>query len=85
MSLGKQAKILTDAQQQTVLDNLQGRRNGERDTIMFLLSVDAGLRAKEIASVTWEMITDAEGNITDEIRLQDKATKGESGGVVYNE
>ena len=83
MSLGKQAKILTDAQQQTVLDNLQGRRNGERDTIMFLLSVDAGLRAKEIASVTWEMITDAEGNLTDEIRLENKATKGESGGVVY--
>ena len=83
MSLGKQAKILTDAQQQTVLDNLQGRRNGERDTIMFLLSVDAGLRAKEIASVTWEMITDAEGNLADEIRLENKATKGESGGVVY--
>jgi integrase len=83
MSLGKQAKILTDAQQQAVLAYLRGRRNGERDTIMFLLSVDAGLRAKEIASVTWEMITDAEGNLTDEIRLENKATKGESGGVVY--
>ena len=43
MSLGKQAKILTDAQQQAVLAYLEGRRNGERDTIMFLLSVDAGV------------------------------------------
>ena len=83
MALGKQAKILTDAQQQAVLGYLEGRRNGERDKVMFLLSVEAGLRAKEIASVTWEMLTDAEGNLTDEIRLQDKATKGESGGVVY--
>ena len=37
MALGKQAKILTDAQQQSVLAYFQGRRNGERDTIMFLL------------------------------------------------
>ena len=50
---------------------------------MFLLSVDAGLRAKEIANITWEMLTDAEGELTDRIRLQDKASKGSSGGVVY--
>ena len=83
MPLGKQAKILTDAQQQAVLGYLEGRRNGERDKVMFLLSVEAALRAKEIASVTWEMVSDAEGNLTDEIRLENKATKGESGGVVY--
>ena len=50
---------------------------------MFLLSVDVGLRAKEIASCTWEMITDAEGKLTDEIRFENKATKGESRCVVY--
>ena len=51
--------------------------------LMFLLSVDAGLRAKEIASVSWEMLTDASGALTDEIRLQDKASKGKSGGVIF--
>ena len=29
------------------------------------------------------MITDAEGNLADAIRLEDKASKGSSGGVVY--
>lgn len=50
---------------------------------MFLLSVDAGLRAKEIAALEWSMVTDATGELTDTIRLQDKASKGSSGGVVY--
>jgi integrase/recombinase XerD len=50
---------------------------------MFLLSVDAGLRAKEIAALEWTMVTDAAGNLTDEIRLQNRVTKGRSGGVVF--
>ena len=50
---------------------------------MFLLSVDAALRACEIASVAWLMVRDADGELIDEIRLQDKSSKGRSGGVVY--
>ena len=34
------------------------------------------LRAKETASVSWAMVTDASGALTDEIRLEDKASKG---------
>ena len=83
MSLGKQAKILTEAQEKSVLGFLADGRQAQRNMVMFLLSVDAGLRAKEIASVTWEMLTDSSGALTDEIRLQDKASKGKSGGVVF--
>lgn len=83
MALGKQAKVLTDAQVKTCLTHVQTMRAPQRNTVMFLLSVDAGLRAKEIASITWEMVTDAQGALTDTIRLQDKASKGASGGVVY--
>ena len=43
MALGKQAKILTEAQQKTVLTYLSGRRLAQRNIVMFLLSVDAGL------------------------------------------
>jgi len=43
--------------------------------------VRAGLRAKEIASLTWAMLTDAEGNIGDAIHLVDQASKGSSGRV----
>ena len=50
---------------------------------MFLLSVGAALRAREIASVAWLMVCDADGELIDEIRLQDKSSKGRSGGVVY--
>ena len=83
MSLGKQAKTLTDAQQRVVLKHLSEGRQSKRNIVMFLLSVDAALRAKEIASLEWSMLTDASGALTDEIRLQDRASKGRSGGVVF--
>lgn len=83
MSLGKQAKILNETQQRVILSHLDAGRHSDRNKVMFLLSCDAALRAKEIAELTWEMLTDGEGNLTDEIRLQDKASKGRSGGVVY--
>ena len=82
MSLTKQAKILSDSQQRVVLSYIQTKALAERNTLMFLLSFDAALRSKEIAHLTWEMVTDAQGNLTDEIRLQDKASKGRSGGVI---
>ena len=83
MALGKQAKTLTEAQEKAVLGFLADGRQAQRNRVMFLLSVDAGLRSKEIASVTWEMVTDASGALTDEIRLEDTASKGKSGGVVF--
>lgn len=83
MSLGKQAKVLNETQQKIILSHLDQGRHSERNKVMFLLSCDAALRAKEIAELTWEMLTDGEGHLTDEIRLQDKASKGRSGGVVY--
>ncbi len=46
----------------------------------FLLSIKAGLRAKEITSLTWAIVTDAEGNIAEEITLTDGSSKGTGGG-----
>ena len=83
MSLGKQAKVLTDNQQKALLGCIAARRHAARNTLIFLLSVDAGLRSKEIALLDWSMLTDAVGNIAGEIRLQDIAAKGNSGGVVF--
>ena len=50
--------------------------------VIFLLSVKAGLRAKEIASLTWAMITDAEGTLTDVINLTDIGSTRRGGRVV---
>jgi integrase/recombinase XerD len=47
-------------------------RYPDRNRTIFLLSLKAGLRAKEIASLTWEMITDADGEVGQAMHLQDK-------------
>jgi integrase len=52
----------------------------ERDRVMVLLSVRAGLRAKEIVMATWSMVTDAEGNVSDALHLVNGASKGKRGG-----
>jgi integrase/recombinase XerC len=80
MALGKQAKIVTDKQVRAVFAELDSRRYPLRDRVMFLLSLKAGMRAKEIASVTWAMVTDAEGEIADVIALENRASKGKGGG-----
>jgi integrase/recombinase XerD len=83
MGLGKQAKILSKHQQTAMLRYLETTRNPPRNKVIFLLSIKAGLRAKEIAMLTWGMITDSEANICDVIALTDCATKGRSGGIVW--
>jgi integrase/recombinase XerD len=83
MGLGKQAKVLTSAQQNEVFKFLKTTRYSERNRIIFLLSFKAGLRAKEIASITWSMVIDSSGGISDCIAITDTASKGNSGGVVW--
>ena len=82
MSLAKQAKTLTKPQQEAVLAYLSSTRHPIRNRVIFLLSVKAGLRAKEIASLTWAMVTDAQGALADTISLTDIASKGRGGRVI---
>lgn len=56
MGLGKQAKTLSKGQVDAVLGYLDKTRWPTRNRLIFLLSVKAGLRAKEIASLTWRMV-----------------------------
>jgi integrase len=79
MPLGRQAKVLTDVQQRQALAAIASHRYPERDRVMLLLSFKSGLRAKEIAHLTWGMVTDRSGEVGDMIALQDLATKGRSG------
>jgi integrase/recombinase XerD len=82
MALGKQAKTLTKAQVDLVTAFLLTRRHGLRDQTVFLLSVRAGLRAKEIANLRWSMVLGADGEVSDAIHLTDDASKGRSGRIV---
>src|SRR5215469_4838869 len=77
--LTKQAKTLTEAQRRAVL---AATKDSPTLYAMTLLSLKAGMRAKEIASVTWAMVCDAEGNLADVIALQNTASKGKRGGRV---
>ena len=82
MALGKQAKTLTKGQVDSLTAFLLTRRHGLRDQTVFLLSVRAGLRAKEIANLKWSMIMTPEGEVGDAIHLTNTASKGRSGRVI---
>jgi integrase/recombinase XerC len=77
--LAKQAKALTEAQLRAVVNTV---KDVPKAHAMALLSLKAGLRAKEVASVTWSMVCDAEGNLGDVIALENVASKGKRGGRV---
>jgi integrase len=82
MSLGKQSKVLTEKQIETMLAYVSSRRNGARNRVILQLSVKAGLRAKEIACLKWAMLVNADGVVGDAIHLTNIASKGASGRVI---
>jgi integrase len=82
MSLGKQSKVLTEKQIETLLAYVTSRRNGARNRVILHLSVKAGLRAKEIACLKWAMVVNADGIVGDAIHLTNIASKGASGRVI---
>ena len=76
---GKQAKILSSDAIDQLLAYASSSRYPLRNTVIVLLSVKAGLRAGEIAKLTWPMILDSNGEIGRIIELHDKAAKKGSG------
>jgi integrase len=56
-----QPKFVSPTRERAILGYLDTTRSPARDRVMFLLSMKAGLRAKEMASLTWAMVTDAQG------------------------
>jgi integrase/recombinase XerD len=79
---GKQAKILSDGQIHDLLAHASQTRWPDRNRLIVLLSVKAGLRAAEIANLTWEMVVDAGGAISCIIELRDHAAKKGSGRLI---
>jgi integrase/recombinase XerD len=79
---GKQAKTLSRQQVVAALRRTRHSRYPQRDRIMILLSVKAGLRAGEIAKLTWSMVLDADRRIAGCIELHDSAAKKGSGRTI---
>lgn len=83
MGLGKQAKTLSKKQVDNVSKMLRlNSRNGLRNQTIFLLSVKSGLRAKEIAHLTWKMVLTSDGDVDDVINLTNASSKGNSGRTI---
>ena len=76
---GKQAKVLFDQHVQDLLAYASATRYPIRNRVIVLLSVKAGLRAGEIANLTWPMVLDPSGGIATAIELHDVAAKMGSG------
>ena len=76
---GKQAKILFDHHIQDLLAYATASRYPVRNCVIVLLSVKAGLRAGEIANLSWSMVLDPSGEIATAIELHDVAAKMRSG------
>src|SRR5947199_10811788 len=76
---GKRAKILSTADVGDLVVLATCTRHPLRNTVMVLLSAKAGLRAGEIANLTWDMVVDANGQVSGLIELADAAAKKCSG------
>jgi integrase len=76
---GRQAKLLSDQHLTNLLRFAQASRYPARNRLIVLLSFKAGLRAAEIANLTWAMVVDATGAIAPVIELHDQAAKNRGG------
>src|SRR5262245_66686724 len=82
LEIERQAKIVSPIQERAILGYLVTTRYPARDRVMFLFSMKAGLRAKEMASLTWAMVTDAQGSVAEVLHVPNRASKGKTGGRI---
>ena len=80
--LGKKAKILSPLNVADLLAFADCTRHPIRNRLIVLLSAKAGLRAGEIANLTWDMLVDASGQISNVIELRDQVAKKGSGRLI---
>jgi integrase len=78
----RQAKTLSSADVNDLLVFASCTRNPLRNRVVVLLAAKAGLRAGEIANLTWDMLVDANAQISGLIELRDNAAKKGSGRLI---
>lgn len=77
--IGRQAKILSNANVSALRQHCLKTRYPLRNLTMVLLSTKAGLRAGEIAKLTWQMVLTPSGDVGTTIELQNSIAKKGSG------
>jgi integrase len=79
---GRRAKILSPTDVNDLLLFATCTRNPLRTRVIVLLSAKAGLRAAEIANLTWDMVLGPSDEISGIVELRDSAAKKGSGRVI---
>ena len=77
--IGRQAKVLSPGDIRKLLALASRGRFPERDRVIVLLAVRAGLRAREVSRISWGMILDANGRVGAVIDVRAAIAKGGSG------
>ena len=77
--IGKQAKVLSPGDLRRLLSVARRGRQPDRDRVIVLLAMRAGLRACEIAGLTWAMVLDANGRMSSMIEVRGVIAKRGSG------
>jgi integrase/recombinase XerD len=78
-----QAKTITTAEIEHLLNYISTRKYAARNRSMMLLTHWAGLRIGEVASLRWCDVTNSDGQVKDEIRLLPDMTKGRHARTVF--
>lgn len=73
------AKVLGPADVRLLLRHVSSHRHPERSQIIILLSFKAGLRACEIAGLTWEMVLGPDGKVSRQLTIANSIAKKGSG------
>ena len=73
--VGKRAKILAQAHVEDLLVFAQQTRHPIRNQVLVLLSVKAGLRAGEIANLSWDMVVLSENHQPSQDRNGDNGAR----------
>jgi len=77
------AADLTDKVVSIALAQAKARRtHSERNVALILISLSTGLRAGEIASLTWKMLLEDDGNVGSTLTLPNDVAKWNSGAVL---
>ena len=76
---GKQAKTLSADHIDDLLFFAERSRHPLRNRLIVLLSVKAGLRAAEIAKLTWAMLLDPSGEVGSTLEVRDEIAKKRGG------
>jgi integrase/recombinase XerD len=81
--MSKQAKTLTNVDVKRILDFITLKKHAARNRAMFLVTLYAGLRVGEVASLRYMDVLDVDNDVRDEIRLDASVTKGNEARTVF--